>query len=44
MKNENKEDLTETPAGEYFVKPHIKKGILPMIFEELIAAREEAKL
>ena len=25
------EDITKTPNGDYFVKPHIKKGILPVI-------------
>jgi DNA polymerase delta subunit 1 len=43
VKNYNREDLTKTPAGEHFVKPHIKKGILPLILEELIVAKEEAK-
>lgn len=42
-KNYAKEDLTETPNGDFFVKPHVKKGILPLILEELIAARKKAK-
>jgi DNA polymerase delta subunit 1 len=37
------EDITETPNGDYFIKPHVKKGILPMILEELIGARKRAK-
>ena len=36
-------DITKTPNGDYFVKPHVKKGILPIILEELIAARKQAK-
>ena len=38
-----KEDYTETPTGEYFVKPHVKKGVLPMVLEELIEARRRAR-
>ena len=37
------EDITKTPNGDWFVKPHVKKGILPLILEELIAARKKAK-
>ena len=37
------QDITKTPHGDYFVKPHVKKGILPIILEELIAARKQAK-
>ena len=33
-------DITKTPTGDYFVKAHKKKGILPLILEELIAARK----
>ena len=36
-------DITLTPNGDYFVKPHVKKGILPIILEELLAARKKAK-
>ena len=25
------EDITHTPNGDFFIKPHIKKGILPII-------------
>jgi DNA polymerase delta subunit 1 len=28
---------------DYFVKPHIKKGILPQILESLIEARKKVK-
>jgi len=39
-----KEDqYTKTPNGEYFVKPEIRRGLLPMILEELLAARKKAK-
>jgi len=37
------EIVTHTPHGDYFVKPSVKKGILPLILEELIAARKKAK-
>ena len=37
-------DITRTPNGNTFVKPHVKKGILPLILEWLIAARKRAKL
>jgi DNA polymerase delta subunit 1 len=36
-------DYTKTPAGAYFVKPHIKKGVLPYILENLLSARGVAK-
>ena len=38
------DEITRTPNGDTFVKPHIQKGILPLILEELIAARKRAKL
>jgi DNA polymerase delta subunit 1 len=37
------EDITETPNGDIFVKASKKKGILPMILEELLSARKRAK-
>lgn len=37
------DEITQTPNGDFFVKPSVKKGILPMILEELIAARKKAK-
>lgn len=36
-------DYIRTPSGDCFVKPHIRKGILPTILEDLIAARKRAK-
>ncbi|KAK6128262.1 hypothetical protein DH2020_038000 [Rehmannia glutinosa] len=35
--------VSKTPSGEIFVKSHIRKGILPEILEELLAARRRAK-
>ena len=37
------EDYTRTPNGECFVTEKIRKGILPIILEELLAARKAAK-
>jgi DNA polymerase delta subunit 1 len=37
----NPNDFTKTPHGDYFVKSHIRKGLLPMILEELIGARKK---
>jgi DNA polymerase delta subunit 1 len=34
------DQYTHTPHGDYFVKTATKKGILPMILEELIGARK----
>jgi DNA polymerase delta subunit 1 len=34
------EDYAKSPTGDCFVKPHLKKGILPEILEELLAARK----
>ena len=39
----NPDDLTKTPNGDFFVKPHMKKGILPIILQELLSARKRAK-
>lgn len=36
-------DYTTTPLGHVFMKPHIRKGILPIILEDLINARKKAK-
>lgn len=33
------EDVTTTPSGDIFVKPSVRKGILPEILEELLRAR-----
>ena len=37
------DDIERTPNGDYFIKKHKKKGILPIILEELISARKQAK-
>lgn len=42
-KNYKEDEITHTPNGDYFVKQSTKKGILPMILEELIGARKKAK-
>ena len=36
-------DYIKTPSGNLFVKPHIRKGLLPVILEELLSARKQAK-
>lgn len=36
-------DYIKTPSGNYFVKSHIRKGLLPDILEALLAARKKAK-
>merc|ERR1719362_2493718 len=35
--------LTRTPSGCLFVKSQQRRGLLPMILEELLAARKKAK-
>ena len=42
-RNWPEDQITLTPNGDYFVKPDVKKGILPVILEELIGARKRAK-
>jgi DNA polymerase delta subunit 1 len=37
------DDYIKTPTGDYFVKAHVRKGILPGILEDLISARKRAK-
>ncbi|KAG7824304.1 hypothetical protein KL909_002302 [Ogataea angusta] len=37
------EDYIVTPNGDMFVHPHLRKGILPTILQELLAARKKAK-
>lgn len=34
---------TKTPANSYFIKTNIRKGLLPEILEQLLAARKRAK-
>ena len=36
-------DHTQTPSGNFFVKAHVRKGILPEILENLLKARKQAK-
>jgi len=42
-KNMDQNDYFKSPTGDCFVKEHIRKGILPIILEELITARKRAK-
>merc|ERR1719221_2249130 len=35
--------VTKTPSGCHFVKSEKRRGLLPMILEELLAARKRAK-
>lgn len=37
------DEITETPAGHYFVKNSTLKGLLPEILEHLLSARKKAK-
>lgn len=37
------EDFIKTPSGNYFVKSHKRKGLLPEILESLLSARKKAK-
>ncbi|GAB6033248.1 DNA polymerase delta catalytic subunit [Chamberlinius hualienensis] len=39
----NSEDYIRTPSGDYFVKKSVRKGLLPNIVENLLAARKKAK-
>ena len=34
------EDVAQSPNGDWFVKAHKHKGILPIILEELLGARK----
>ncbi|KAF8477172.1 DNA polymerase subunit delta large [Kalaharituber pfeilii] len=36
-------DYTQTPNGDLFVKSSVRKGLLPIIFEDLLGARKRAK-
>jgi DNA polymerase delta subunit 1 len=38
------EDYIVTPTNNYFVTPKLKRGLLPQILEDLIAARKKAKI
>ena len=35
--------MFKSPIGQYFVKPEVKKGFMPLLIEELIKARNKAK-
>lgn len=37
----NSDDYIVSPHGDHFVKPHIRKGLLPLILEELLSARKK---
>ena len=37
------ENFIRTPSGDYFVKPQVRKGVLPSILEDLINARKRTK-
>ncbi|KAI9333940.1 DNA polymerase family B-domain-containing protein [Zopfochytrium polystomum] len=39
----SKDDVETSPNNDIFVKPSVRKGLLPIILEELIAARKRAK-
>lgn len=39
----NAADFTHTPNGDDFIKPAVRKGILPEILEELITTRKNVK-
>lgn len=39
----NKDDYIVSPTGHYFVKSHVRHGILPEILVELISARSQAR-
>lgn len=43
VKKYKPEDLFLSPTGHYFMKKHKRKGILPIILEDLINARKVAK-
>ena len=43
VKELSKDEYETTPAGYVFVKKGVKKGLLPMILEELISARKKVK-
>lgn len=37
------DDVIKTPAGNFFVKSNVRKGLLPEILESLLGARKKAK-
>lgn len=43
LKLKRDEDYSVTPTGEWFVKSPKRKGLLPIIFDDLLGARRKAK-
>ena len=43
IKSYKPEQYSRTPNGDYFIRKDLKKGLLPMILEELISARKRAR-
>ena len=44
IKSFNKgKQMDQTPNGDWFIKESIKKGILPLILEDLVGQRKETK-
>ncbi|KAI4463291.1 dna polymerase catalytic subunit [Holotrichia oblita] len=41
--NLTKDQITNTPSGNHFVKASVRKGLLPQILEQLLVARKKAK-
>jgi len=39
----NPSDITMTPSNDSFVKPELRRGVLPEILEDLLTARSKAK-
>jgi DNA polymerase elongation subunit (family B) len=39
----NQNDYIKTPTGDYFIKSHLQRGLLPEILSELLEARSAAK-
>jgi len=40
----DEKDYTVAPKGGFcFVKPHMRRGLLPLVLEELLSARKKAK-
>lgn len=37
------DQITKTPSNHFFVKPTVRRGLLPYILENLLAARKKAK-
>ena len=37
------EDYLQTPSKDFFIKSHVRRGLLPRILDDLLAARSQAK-